>query len=46
MADKSRIEIHQWDDRHISLRTGKKLSGRILEGREWNEFPDVPPCSS
>jgi hypothetical protein len=23
----------------LMLRYGKKLSGRLLDGREWNEFP-------
>lgn len=35
----SQYPLHTWDDHNISLRTGKKLSGRILEGREWNDYP-------
>lgn len=26
---------------NFSLRVGKKAAGRLLEGREWNEFPDL-----
>ncbi|TRZ48228.1 DUF5131 family protein [bacterium] len=30
-----------FDDGSISVRTGKKLAGRLLDGREWNEFPET-----
>lgn len=30
----------QWeDDLSVSWRVGKKVAGRLLDGREWNEFP-------
>ena len=31
--------VKYWDDGIVSLKTGKKLSGRLLDGREWSEFP-------
>lgn len=31
--------VKYWDNGIVSLKTGKKLSGRLLDGREWNEFP-------
>lgn len=30
-----------FEDGTICVRLGKKFSGRLLDGREWNEFPDV-----
>lgn len=38
--------VHKWDMldhywRHASARVGKKNAGRLLDGREWNEFPTV-----
>jgi len=30
---------------HLMLRYGKKLAGRLLDGREWNEFPVAPVMS-
>lgn len=30
-------------DSQMMLRYGKKLAGRLLDGREWNEFPRVAP---
>ncbi len=32
---------HQFEDRSIAYRLGKKIAGRLLDGREWNEFPGV-----
>lgn len=29
------------DDNTIAIRVGKKRAGRMLDGREWNEFPAV-----
>ena len=29
---------HMWDD-IVTVRVGKKAAGRLLDGREWNEFP-------
>jgi len=31
---------HHWED-GFSWRVGKKAAGRLLDGREWNEFPEV-----
>jgi protein gp37 len=33
--------IYEWPDRIVSLRCGKKLAGRLLDGREWSEFPEA-----
>lgn len=30
-----------WTDNHAALRIGKHRAGRLLDGREWNEFPVV-----
>ncbi|MER7331621.1 MULTISPECIES: phage Gp37/Gp68 family protein [unclassified Micromonospora] len=30
---------HMLDDDTIAVRVGKKRAGRLLDGREWNEFP-------
>jgi protein gp37 len=30
---------------HRFEHVGKKTAGRLLDGREWNEFPEVRPCS-
>ena len=32
---------HYFPDTTTSRRVGKKAAGRLLDGREWNEFPDV-----
>lgn len=31
----------QFEDRSISYRVGKKAAGRALDGKEWDEFPEV-----
>lgn len=31
---------YQFEDRSIAYRTGRKTAGRLLDGREWNEFPE------
>lgn len=31
-------KVHHWDS-GVSVRVGKKVAGRLLDGREWNEFP-------
>jgi protein gp37 len=31
--------IHKWSDGTHSYRVGRKRAGRLLDGREWNEFP-------
>ena len=36
-----RPEFHDWPDGAVSARVGKKAAGRLLDGREWNEFPAV-----
>ena len=28
-----------WGDGKVAVRVGKKAAGRLLDGREWNEFP-------
>lgn len=28
----------------LAVKLGKKAAGRLLDGREWNQFPEVPPC--
>jgi protein gp37 len=34
------VTTHEWGDGyHISERVGKSAAGRLLDGREWNEFP-------
>lgn len=30
-----------WDDGERVFRVGRKAAGRLLDGREWNEFPQV-----
>jgi len=37
--DDERGQFHQWPDGTTSVRVGKKAAGRLLDGREWNEFP-------
>ena len=32
---------HRWPDGTWSVRVGKKAAGRLLDGREWNEFPEA-----
>ena len=32
---------HDWTDGTIMIRFGKKRAGRLLDGREWNEFPQT-----
>jgi protein gp37 len=42
--DSSRTFVgHNLGDGRMMLRYGKKLSGRLLDGREWNEFPREAP---
>ena len=31
--------LHKWDAHTGSILCGKKRAGRLLDGREWNEFP-------
>lgn len=33
---------YQWPDKSLSYRVGKKAAGRLLDGRTWDEFPEVP----
>ena len=35
MPDK--IDLAEWE--RLEPRVGKKAAGRLLDGREWNEFP-------
>lgn len=32
-------QLHRWPDGSVSSRLGKKVTGRLLDGREWNELP-------
>ena len=31
---------HSWPNGRVSYRVGKKAAGRLLDGREWNEYPE------
>jgi protein gp37 len=35
--------LHRWEDGSCSVRLGKKLTGRLLDGVLHNEFPEVSP---
>lgn len=35
------IKSHEWPDGSYSYRVAKKTAGRLLDGREWNEYPEV-----
>lgn len=35
-----RYSNHFWEDGEVSYAVGRKLSGRLLDGREWLEFPE------
>jgi protein gp37 len=37
----SAARTHQWPDDTVSYRIGKKAAGRMLDGREWSEFPEA-----
>jgi len=34
-------QVHAWPDGTASIRHGKKAAGRLLDGCEWNEFPET-----
>lgn len=34
-------EVHIFDDNKGVFRFGKKRAGRLLDGREWNEYPKL-----
>lgn len=40
---KALSHIHIWneDEGRLSFKTGKKAAARLLDGREWNEFPET-----
>lgn len=39
------FHFKQWGEYNDGLvRIGKKKAGRLLDGREWNEFPEVRAC--
>jgi len=38
IPNKTKILENAWDG-HLIARVGKKRAGRLLDGREWNEFP-------
>ena len=33
----------EWTDRTQMDRVGKKAAGRLLDGRTWDQFPEVVP---
>lgn len=35
------VEVTSLADGRVTFRVGKKAAGRLLDGREWNEFPQV-----
>lgn len=35
------VQRHKFDDDNLASRVGKKAAGRLLDGREWNEMPEV-----
>ena len=35
----NKAKTYRWPDGSISYRVGKTTAGRLLDGREWNEFP-------
>jgi len=35
----NKAKTYHWPDGSISYRVGKTTAGRLLDGREWNEFP-------
>jgi len=34
-------KLFTWPDETVSYRVGKHEAGRLLDGREWNEFPQM-----
>lgn len=34
----------EFPDKEIITRFGKKAAGRLLDGTEWNQFPDEVPA--
>lgn len=34
-------QVHEWPDGTFSMRVGKKYAGRLLDGRAWDELPEV-----
>jgi protein gp37 len=34
------FDHHPYDQEHEAIRVGKKLAGKTLDGREWQEFPE------
>ncbi|MEA4884289.1 MAG: DUF5131 family protein [Clostridia bacterium] len=34
------VKSHRWPDGSYSYRVGAALSGRLLDGREWDEYPE------
>lgn len=41
LLDGRQYQPHRWSDETTSFRVGKHKSGRLLDGREWNEFPSI-----
>jgi protein gp37 len=41
MTTRTSMKFHHWNDGAEATRVGKKASGRLLDGREWDETPEV-----
>ncbi|MCC7308284.1 MAG: phage Gp37/Gp68 family protein [Acidobacteria bacterium] len=39
--DRGSGRLHNWGDGEMAFPVGKKAAGRLLDGREWNEMPEV-----
>lgn len=39
LRELKRSQIHSWHDGRCSYRLGSQRTGRLLDGREWKEFP-------
>ena len=43
---KSRTDWHNWPGGVVSVRVGKHAAGRLLDGRTWDELPDVATAAN
>lgn len=43
MLGTERSQMHKWPDGTYSVRIGKKLAGRLLDGIEHNGYPEARP---
>lgn len=39
--DNESSKNHYWDNEVFAVKIGKKKAGRLLDGKEWNEYPKV-----